>query len=198
MSTERKFYDLLHTKECWLWCWLAWNDTEELCIERIGGSNEDVLREYMDIDLDLAGTTILKPPKKLSDMSLSSALREVEELERKRTMEELVRGHLGIPEWLDYEMSNEGMAGIMEYCLDYHWQDDMPTWVRFGMEHGIAPFQPFLLKLPMPHYSGPDYYGEYDVEYDYDIMHIVPQPIEETLMQWELCLKAFYVCPPSL
>src|SRR6185436_16404354 len=46
-------------------------------------------------------------------------------------------------------------------------------WLRWGLENGIAPGQPFLVRIGKPHYST-DYYGEVDCEWDVEVVRVMP------------------------
>ena len=134
--TSKRFVDLLHQKECWFWCRLRWSPEEDIVLERIGESPEDAYFEWL-------GTR--------SDMFRFDAPAEL--IKAHEAEEEKKRGDMGIPEWLYWEERNDGIVEAIESTLDRSSSDDLPTWARFGLENGIAPFQPFLLRFPMPHYT---------------------------------------------
>lgn len=171
-----RFVDMLAQKECWFWCKLFWSPTEDIELQRIGDSPEEAYYAW-EAKLPLV------------------PFKDTEGLwEKQKTEAELKRGEMGIPEWLYWEEHEEGIVGAIYNSLEYDVHDDMPTWARWGLENGVAPFQPFLLRFPMPHYMKHYIweYGcyEYDVEYDWDIMRALPWPKEKVLFQWERYLKS--------
>ena len=172
------FVDLLHNKECWLWCRITCSRDEGFDVERIGESPEDEYELWMHEHY------------RLFKFDVPHDVWKAHQVE-----EEKKRGDLGIPEWLYHEMRQEGLAGILsDYVLGYDYRDELPTYARFGLENGIAPYQPFLLRFPMPHYSKhwTDCGYEYDVDYDgVEVMRVVPWPPARVLKQWERFLKDF-------
>ena len=58
------------------------------------------------------------------------------------------------------------------------------TWLQWALENGIAPGQPFLLGIDAPSTSV-SYEGEYDEEWDYDLVDIREWPRAYVLKQWE-------------
>lgn len=171
------FVDLLNEKECWLWCRLYWSEKEDIELQRIGASPpEDAYQKWLDGHHDFG-----PPPMNMTPADEWHAHEDDCEAQRKR---------LGIPAWFYYELEvGEGLQGIVESLLDWSSTDDLPTWARFGLEHGIAPFQPFLLRLPRPLYTR-DSEGEYDVEYDFGVMRVWPLDPDSALKRWERYFKS--------
>lgn len=77
------------------------------------------------------------------------------------------------------------------------WEDmmvDMP-WGRDGsivwaIENGLAPGQPFLMRFGEPEYTGGGYYEPYDVEYDSELIRVIPWETERAAAAWEEFLKS--------
>lgn len=172
------FLDLLHNKECWLWCQLRWSEDEDMDVFRIGESQEEAYHRWEAEHYKLL--PLNTPP-------------EVWEARKKER--ELKRGELGIPEWFYYEMEQDGLSSFLNsYNLGYSWDDTFPEMARWGLENGIAPFQPFLLRFPMPYYSKSwtDCGYEYDVDYSWEIMRVLPWPTEKVQKQWERYFNSIY------
>lgn len=76
------------------------------------------------------------------------------------------------PEWYQYERESLGWDDI----LDVRWNSDGTGKLRWMLDEGIAPGQPFLVELPHPHYSTSHTENgtEYDVEFNPDIIRISP------------------------
>jgi len=64
-------------------------------------------------------------------------------------------------------------------------------WLRWALEEGIAPGQPFLVCIKEPRYTR-DYYGEYDVEYDVDIVRVMPRTPTQALRAWSRVLEKIH------
>ena len=161
--------DTLAEKECRIWCRLEWAEDEALNLVDINHG------QYPDLFYP-----------------------EAPEGETWDTYNLVQESHLdknGIPSWFFYEMSETGLSDILRQSFTWdHWDlgdvFDEP-WTEFGLRHGIAPFQPFLLSIPRPHYRGPDHDGEYYVEYNWDVLRIVPWPKEKVFSEWNKYLLSF-------
>ncbi len=78
--------------------------------------------------------------------------------------------------WLHEEIS----ALDWKFFLGIPWREGL----EWAMEHGIAPYQPFLIWIEPPIYSR-DYWGETDVDPgEWDILAITPLSAEEILENW--------------
>lgn len=87
------------------------------------------------------------------------------------SMEECGEDEIGTrPEWLQYELENMSWSDILDARLYGEHK------LRWMLENGIAPGQPFLVELPHPHYSKSwtDCGYEYDTDYSPDIVRIRP------------------------
>lgn len=89
------------------------------------------------------------------------------------------------PEWLRYELAENSLDFILG--IEGIDEEDRMKWL---LQEGIAPGQPFLLEVIQPTYSY-GYYGDCDVEYDYDIVKVQPwtpeavaRAFERVLRQW--------------
>jgi hypothetical protein len=54
-----------------------------------------------------------------------------------------------------------------------------------ALREGIAPDQKFLVRMHRPTYTR-DYWGEYDCDFDIEILHIEPLAAQEILRRWEI------------
>jgi hypothetical protein len=87
------------------------------------------------------------------------------------SMEECGDDEIGTrPEWLQYALSNMSWSDMLDARLYGEHK------LRWMVENGIAPGQPFLVEMPHPHYSKSwtDCGYEYDTEYSPDIIRILP------------------------
>jgi len=82
------------------------------------------------------------------------------------------------PQWLTEEKSNVGIEDMMSFerrsaesGLGWSFSETMLHW---ALERGIMPEVPFLVEIEEPLWTGPDYYGECDVDYYADIVYIPP------------------------
>lgn len=83
------------------------------------------------------------------------------------------------PEWLRDEESNGGWDVILGKPLTPR------PWMTFALQHGIAPGQPFLLWLERPKYYRCSYeYDEYDCDYQWDIVRVMPRTAEQSAAAW--------------
>jgi len=79
-----------------------------------------------------------------------------------------------IPDWLDYELSEVGWQTV----FDIHDPE------KFALEHGLCPGQEFTIVVHPPTYTT-DYWGEHDVEYDWEMLGPVSLPPEVHLERWQ-------------
>jgi len=79
-----------------------------------------------------------------------------------------------VPGWLDYELGEIGWDILGLGCYDAE------TW---ALKEGIAPGQPFQVRIDPPHYHQ-DYWGEWDVDYEWDIIDKAPFTNDMTLAAW--------------
>lgn len=100
------------------------------------------------------------------------------------------------PEWLDDDV-DENWDIILEVGWRYSTADvDENEWPEahflWGLEHGIAPGQPFLVELPTPNWyrcGGYEYPNEWDVSYDPRVVRVWEWSQERCLAAWERALK---------
>jgi len=85
-----------------------------------------------------------------------------------------------MPEWYDHEMENSGWEGILGS------EHREPNW---AIEEGIAPEQPFLLRIATPEYYRCSYeYDEWDVNWDWEIFYVTQLDPQEAANRWEAWL----------
>lgn len=93
-----------------------------------------------------------------------------------------------LPEWFDYEASETGIASILEdsYTWSYH-GEGLSQMAQFAMEHGIAPFQSFRIRMDRPLYysSSYEYPNEIDVEHYWEVDKITPISDWDAARRWE-------------
>lgn len=90
------------------------------------------------------------------------------------------------PEWFEWEVSNGGIETFIGPAWKHPDDGDLmapATWAAWALEEGIAPEQPFLLRIGIPRYSR-DYYGECDVDYEYNIERTLPLSSQEAFERW--------------
>lgn len=78
-----------------------------------------------------------------------------------------------VPDWLDFELSEVGMACV----FDVHDRE------KFALEHGLCPGQSFTIIVWPPEYYQ-DYWGEWDVDYQWELWGATPLPMEVHLERW--------------
>ena len=83
-----------------------------------------------------------------------------------------------VPNWLDFELSEVGIDCVM----DVH---DWPTW---ALNNGICCNQAFTIRVWKPAYSR-DYFGEYDVDYEWELLGVASFAPSDTLAFWEHWLR---------
>ncbi len=72
-------------------------------------------------------------------------------------------------------------CGWEAFFLDVsNWRDF--KWTSFALAKGLAPGQPFAVRLTID--STCDYWGEYDLDLDAEIVQIIPWPPARTLRSW--------------
>lgn len=82
------------------------------------------------------------------------------------------------PDWLTYEAGEIGWDGVAQVPRT------MDDGVAFGLAHGIAYWQPFLVEIRKPAYTR-DYWGDWDVDYDASVIAVDPLPLVEAASRWE-------------
>lgn len=108
--------------------------------------------------------------------------------------------------WLRFVFDPEWGGMKLERYPEAQYRDNEPAWmeeeeltsllgvewhqeVRWMLEEGIAPGQPFLVRIQMPYYSV-DYWGEGDVDYrDIKILWRRPLPRACALKRWTHALR---------
>lgn len=92
-------------------------------------------------------------------------------------------------EWLVNELDASDWTTILD--LGIYDRNFGYTCVPWMLENGIAPGQPFLLCIQPPKYSGGSYYDPYDVDVDWDIdlVRVLPLDASEALARWERVLS---------
>jgi hypothetical protein len=88
-----------------------------------------------------------------------------------------------VPDWLDYERENTGWQYLV--------MADFDNLLEWGLENGISPGQPFLVRFGRPTYqtySGPDG-TDYDVDYDNEVVAVEPLPFAEWSARMQRALE---------
>lgn len=91
------------------------------------------------------------------------------------------------PEWFQEEECQVGLAELM----------DVADFEQWALENGFAGGQRVLLRFWPPEWSR-DYWGEWDVEYQYEIAGFVPVPAEQAAAFWEEWISRDYSGPEAL
>lgn len=99
---------------------------------------------------------------------------EGSQLEFEDCSDDLVR--FGTPWFMD-EFDIESVLGIGRDGESINW----------GLKNGVAPGQPFLLRIPQPHCSQ-TYYGEYDEEWDYELVRVLPKKPLSAAKSWQVAM----------
>lgn len=71
------------------------------------------------------------------------------------------------------------------------WDSIFPTKytsIEWALQHGIAPYQPFCLKITL-HVRGPDINGEYDENIDTELISVESMNPEWVIEEWEKHLR---------
>lgn len=97
-----------------------------------------------------------------------------------------------IPGWLYDEINESGWDIILspqhrtaESGLGWCFAS---TWTEWALREGIAPGQPFRIRVWPPEYSQ-DYWGEWDCEWEWEHVDKMPYDNEDTLAAWEAWFK---------
>jgi hypothetical protein len=90
------------------------------------------------------------------------------------------------PEWLDQELSNDGWNGIFGFDS---WQRVSSAWsylTEWALGEGIAPDQPFCIRLYPPRYVRCGGYDceEWDVEWDWEVVKVAPWSQKRAADAW--------------
>lgn len=89
--------------------------------------------------------------------------------------------HGMMPEWYQYEIDQNGLPGILGDEVQ------TPEWM---LQMGIAPGQPLLLRIYPPHwYKSSWEYDEWDVEWDWDVICVLPLEPAVVLERWSSWLE---------
>lgn len=100
-----------------------------------------------------------------------------------------------LPEWLDEEIREQGLDEVVPINHFIHEDSDgcsfRCTWLRWGLENGVAPGQPFLVRISKPVYDR-DYWGEVDCDWDREIVHVEPWPLKRSHTSWEKALARLH------
>jgi len=86
------------------------------------------------------------------------------------------------PEWLKEEIGQSGVEGIIrnEWKLAGH------SWAYWGLTEGIAPGQPFCVEIHPPHWYRCSYeYDEWDIEWTWDLVQVLPRTPEKAAKSWQ-------------
>lgn len=86
------------------------------------------------------------------------------------------------PEWLEHDFQE-----TLGACMGHDYGPDN-YWLHWGLEHGVAPSQPFLYRVDPPLFSQ-DYWGEWDAEYNGDLIRVIPWSTQEAADSLELWLR---------
>jgi hypothetical protein len=62
-------------------------------------------------------------------------------------------------------------------------------WATWAIEHGLAPGQPFLLRIDSPDYSSDYWSGEVDVKWNYAVLRAMPCKPERAARSWERVVR---------
>lgn len=97
----------------------------------------------------------------------------------------------GPPEWTDHE-DDLSLGTVMSPAWTHTTvggHDFPDQWLRWGLENGIAPGQPFLVRIGRPHYYKCSYeYEEYDCEWDVEVVRTMPRSQRQALRAWAAVL----------
>jgi len=86
------------------------------------------------------------------------------------------------PDWLQHDYQETLWAS-----MGHEYGHDLP-WLNWGLEHGVAPSQPFLYRVDAPECSQ-DYWGEWDAEYNGDLIRVLHWSNQEAADSWDLWLR---------
>lgn len=91
-------------------------------------------------------------------------------------------------EWLQEEVSNVGWPSLLD-ATDYHrrtWYGYEFEIIQWALEHGIAPDQPFLVRIDPPHSYRVSYeYDEWDTEHHSEVVTVTPLDPAEGARRWQ-------------
>lgn len=102
-----------------------------------------------------------------------------------------------LPELLsDIPVGDGGLPSsfLPEEMIACGWDSIFPTQhlcVEWALHHGIAPYQPFCLKITLKVY-GPDCHGEYDASVKTELISIESMNPEWVLREWEKYLRLIW------
>lgn len=96
-------------------------------------------------------------------------------------------------EWLQEEISQCGWESLLD-CSDYNRRTEAGSdfeVIQWALELGIAPEQPFLVRVDIPYSYRSSYeYDEWDTDYNYEILHVLPISPKEAAKRWKKVTKA--------
>lgn len=96
----------------------------------------------------------------------------------------------GPPEWLLHE-DDTSLDTVMspEWTHTKFEGHDFPDkWLKWALHHGISPGQPFLVRIGKPHYSYSYWDNECDVEWDVEVVRVMPKTLASARRSWERIL----------
>lgn len=88
-----------------------------------------------------------------------------------------------IPKWSESgDMDLEEILGV-----EWHLGE---RWLRWALEQGVAPGQPFLVRIAEPRYYRCSYeYDEWDCEWDAEVVRVMPRRPDQSLRAWTRALQ---------
>lgn len=96
-------------------------------------------------------------------------------------------------EWLQEEISQIGWESLLDLC-DYNRRTEDGHHfevIQWALECGIAPEQPFLVRIDIPYGYRCSYeYDEWETDYNYEIISVQPLSTKETAKRWKKVVKA--------
>lgn len=98
--------------------------------------------------------------------------------------------------FLKYEIDMGGVESVLDVeCSYINYENGVgcdQKFMQFALENGIAPYQPFRVKIEAKYSSGwTDCGMEYDSSFYYEILQIEPMDEKDKLKNWEEYLCAF-------
>lgn len=97
----------------------------------------------------------------------------------------------GMPNWWDQteDKSLDSILGPPWTLTKYGSHDFTDQWIRWALENGIAPGQPFLICIGMPQWYRCSYeYDEWDCDQDAQLVRALPRTPAQALRAWSRTL----------